>query len=134
MNRRLSKLTHECHFIPVDSWFMAEWRFLSNHAQALLCIADDPDIRLRDIAASIGITERATHRIVDQLVEGGYLLRKRVGRRNHYEVKRHLPLRDPLLRDRKLADLMELLVDSNGRAPNKRGAAKRGGSRPQVSR
>jgi hypothetical protein len=114
--------------------FMAEWRFLSNHAQALLCIADDPDIRLRDIAASIGITERATHRIVDELVEGGYLLRKRVGRRNHYEIKRDLPLRDPLLRDRKLADLMELLVDSNGRAPNKRGAAKRGGSGRRVSR
>ena len=102
---------------------MAEWRFLSNHAQALLCIADDPDIRLRDIAASVGITERAAHRIVDELVEGGYLSRSRRGRRNHYKVKRHLALRDPMLRDRKLADLLELFAGSDGRVATKRGAS-----------
>src|SRR5947208_12197900 len=106
---------------------MAEWRFLSNHAQALLCIAEDPDIRLRDIAASVGITERAAHRIVDELVEGGYLSRKREGRRNHYNVKRHLPLRDPLLRNRKLADLLELFAGSDG--ASRRRAEARGGER-----
>ncbi len=88
---------------------MAEWRFLSNHAQALLYIADDPDVRLRDIARSIGITERATHRIVSDLVDGGYVSRERRGRRNHYEVQTHLPLHDPALRDRKVADLLEVL-------------------------
>jgi MarR family len=114
---------------------MAEWKFLSNHAQVLLCIAQDPDVRLRDIAASVGITERATHRIVDELVEGGYVSRKREGRRNHYKVKSHLPLRDPLLRDRKLADVLELFVGSdgrgasNGRGPSKRGTATRGRKR-----
>ncbi len=90
---------------------MSEWRFLSNHALALLCIADDPTIRLRDIAASVGITERAAHRIVDELVEGGYVSRTRQGRRNHYRVKTNLSLRHPLLRDRKLADLLELFAD-----------------------
>lgn len=96
---------------------MGEWRFLSNHAQVLLSVASDPDARLRDIAATVGITERAAHRIVDELVQGGYVSRKRVGRRNRYAVKPHLPLRDPLLRDRKLADLLELFGDA--------GAAKR---------
>ncbi len=91
---------------------MADWRFLSNHAQALLQIADDPDIRLRDIATSIGITERATHRIVCDLVDGGYLRRERRGRRNHYEVQKHLPLHDPSLRDRKIADLIAVLTPS----------------------
>jgi len=88
---------------------MAEWRFLSNHAQALLYIADDPDVRLRDIASSIGITERATHRIVSDLVDGGYVSRERRGRRSHYEVQTHLLLHDPALRDRKVADLLEVL-------------------------
>ena len=87
---------------------MGEWRFLSNHAQALLCIADDPDVRLRDIATAVGITERAAHRIVNELVEGGYLSRKREGRRNHYQVNSQLPLRTQLVRDRKVADLLEL--------------------------
>jgi predicted transcriptional regulator len=93
---------------------MGEWKFLSNHAQALLCIADDPDVRLRDIAAYVGITERAAHRIVGELVEGGYISRKRQGRRNHYKVNSELPLRAPMVRDRKLADLLELLAGPDG--------------------
>jgi DNA-binding IclR family transcriptional regulator len=87
---------------------MGQWSFLSNHAQALLCIADDPDVRLRDVATAVGITERAAHRIVNDLVEGGYLSRKREGRRNHYQVNSQVPLRAPLVRDRKVADLLEL--------------------------
>jgi MarR family len=108
---------------------MPEWKFLSNHAQALLCIADNPDVRLRDIAASVGITERAAHRIVDELVESGYLSRKRQGRRNHYEVKRNMPLRAPLIRHRKVADLLELYADSDGRGPSRRRAAASRGKR-----
>jgi hypothetical protein len=97
-----------------------EWRFLSNHAQVLLCVAGDPGIRLRDIAASVGITERATHRIVDELVEDGYLSRERRGRRNHYEVQKHLPLRDPLVSERKLADLLTLLTGPDGKGKPQR--------------
>ena len=93
---------------------MPEWRFLSNHAQVLICIAADPGTRLRDIAVSVGITERAAHRIVDDLVEGGYMSRERVGRRNRYRVKKNLPLREPLLRDRNVADLLHLFAGSDG--------------------
>jgi MarR family len=98
---------------------MGEWRFLSNHAQALLCIADDPDVRLRDIAVSVGITERAAHRIVGELVTGGYVSRKRDGRRNHYEVNSDLPLPAPVVRDRKLSDLLELFAASDGQGARK---------------
>jgi hypothetical protein len=69
----------------------------------------------------VGITERAAHRIVDELVEGGYISRKRQGRRSHYDVKTQLPLRDPLLRDRKLAHLLELFAGSDGHGAGKRG-------------
>jgi len=107
---------------------MGQWRFLTNHGQALLCIADDPSIRLRDIAAALEITERAAHRIVGELVEDGYVARSREGRRNHYKVRSHLPLRAPLVRDRKVADLLELFAGSNGGSSTKRGAA---ASRPK---
>jgi DNA-binding transcriptional ArsR family regulator len=103
---------------------MGAWKFLSNHALVLLCIADDPAVRLRDIAESVGITERATHRIVDELVEGGYVSRERRGRRNRYEVREDLPLPDPLLEDRKLADLLKLLRDSDDGDPTGRDHAK----------
>jgi DNA-binding MarR family transcriptional regulator len=88
---------------------MATWKFLSNHAQVLLCIAGDPGIRLRDIAVVVGITERASHRIVDELVTSGYISRERVGRRNQYTVLDHLPVHDPLLQGRSIADLLTLL-------------------------
>jgi hypothetical protein len=94
---------------------MPAWKFLSNHALVLLCVAGDPGIRLRDIATSVGITERAAHRIVADLVTDGYLSRERRGRRNHYEVQDHRPLPDPLLPDRRLADLLKLLTGPDGR-------------------
>ncbi len=64
------------------------WTFLTNHAQVLLCLAEDPDIRLRDVAERVGITERATQRIVHELSEAGYVTATRVGRRNSYTVDR----------------------------------------------
>ena len=64
-----------------------KWTFLTRHAQILLCIADDPGIRLRDIGDRLGITERAAHRIVVELVDDGYLTRERRGRRNHYTIR-----------------------------------------------
>ena len=74
----------------------ATWGFLTNHAHVALCIARDPGIRLRDLATKVGITERAAQRIVTDLVHEGYLERTRVGRRNHYRIHGHLPLRHPL--------------------------------------
>jgi DNA-binding MarR family transcriptional regulator len=86
------------------------WDFLTNHAHVLVCVARDPGIRLRDVATAVGITERAAHRIVSELVEEGYLLRERQGRRNRYQVKTKLPLRHPLAEEHEVGDLLEVLV------------------------
>ena len=86
------------------------WDFLTNHAHVLVCVARDPGIRLRDIAAAVGITERGAHRIVSELVDEGYVVRKRQGRRNRYQVKTKLPLRHPLAEELEVGDLLEVLV------------------------
>jgi Winged helix-turn-helix DNA-binding len=88
----------------------AEWDFLTNHAHVLTCVAHDPGIRLRDIAAAVGITERAAHRIVSELVDEGYVLRERQGRRNRYQVVPDLPLRHPLVQGREVGDLLKVLL------------------------
>jgi DNA-binding transcriptional ArsR family regulator len=88
------------------------WDFLTNHAHVLTCVAHDPGIRLRDIAVAVGITERAAHRILSELVEEGYVLREREGRRNRYQVKPELPLRHPLVQGREVGDLLEVLLGS----------------------
>lgn len=87
----------------------ASWTFLTNHAHVLLCISRDPEIRLRDLAELVGITERAAHRIVVDLENGGYISRERTGRRNHYEVHDHTALRHPIERHRTAASLIALL-------------------------
>jgi DNA-binding transcriptional regulator PaaX len=76
----------------------------------LVCVARDPGVRLRDIATDVGITERAAHRIISELVDEGYVVRERQGRRNHYQVKSELPLRHPLAGEREVGELLELLV------------------------
>jgi hypothetical protein len=86
------------------------WSFLTNHAQVLVCIAHDPGIRLREIGEAVGITERAAHRIVAELAAAGYISRRRNGRRNHYTIKSHLPLPDPLARKQRLGDLLAILA------------------------
>jgi DNA-binding Lrp family transcriptional regulator len=85
------------------------WTFLTNHAHVLICIAQDPESRLRDIAERVGITERSTQSIVADLVDDGYLTRTRVGRRNHYEVKADLPFRHPIERDHQVSSLLDLI-------------------------
>ncbi len=95
---------------------MPEWSFLSNHALVLLCIAHDPEIRLRDIGEQVGITERAAHRIVDELADAGYLTRRRNGRRNHYKIHRHLPLPDPPARSQKLGEVLDILTNTRSEA------------------
>ena len=88
---------------------MSSWTFLSHHAQVLLCIARDPDVRLRDIATAVGITERAVQAIVNDLVDAGYVDRARVGRRNHYAVHPDVPLRHRLQGDLDAGTLLRLL-------------------------
>lgn len=85
------------------------WRFVTNHANVLACIDRDPDIRLRDIATSVGITERGAAQIVKDLEKAGYLTKSRDGRRNHYEVHADLPLRHASHRHRTVGDLMRFL-------------------------
>jgi hypothetical protein len=86
-----------------------DWTFLTNHAHVLVCIAETPDIRGRDIADRVGVTERAAQAIVADLVEGGYVTRKRVGRRNHYTINRDGPLRHPLEQDHTVGELLKTL-------------------------
>ena len=88
------------------------WYFLTNHAHVLTCVANDPGIRLREIAAAVGVTERAAHRIVSELVEEGYVLRERRGRRNHYTVVANRPMRHPLVQEREIGELLEVLIGS----------------------
>ena len=89
---------------------MPQWEFLTNHAHVLLCVAREPDTRLRHIADCVGITERATHRIISDLVEAGYLTRHRLGRRSYYEVHPELPLRHPLEGTHQVAEVFGPLL------------------------
>jgi hypothetical protein len=86
------------------------FRFLSNHGLVLLSIAQDPHVRMRDIADIVGITERAAQRIVADLVSADYVTRERNGRRNSYTVRRDLPLHLPAQRDIDLGSLLGVLV------------------------
>ena len=95
-----------------DQKSVSRWDFLTNHAHVLTCIAHDPGARLRDISAAVGITERAAHRIVSELVDEGYVLRHREGRRNHYEVVTDRPMRHPLVEERDVGDLLAVLTGS----------------------
>jgi DNA-binding MarR family transcriptional regulator len=85
------------------------FRFVTNHAHVLAVVADDPTARLRDVAATVGITERAVAQIVRELEEVGYLARTREGRRNRYEVHGELPLRHPQHRHHTVGDLIAFL-------------------------
>jgi len=85
------------------------WTFLTNHAQVLLCIADTPDIRLRDVAERVGITERATQRILSELVEAGYVKAERVGRRNRYTIDEQHAMRHSAQDGYEIGALLEAL-------------------------
>jgi DNA-binding MarR family transcriptional regulator len=85
------------------------WHFVTSHGQVLLCLARDPDARLKDVAAVVGITERAVQRILADLVEAGYVERERTGRRNRYTIRADLPLPDALARNQRVGDLLAVL-------------------------
>lgn len=98
---------------------MGDWSFLTNHARALLLIAHDPEARLRDLAAALGITERTAYGIVVDLTEAGYVVKQKEGRRNRYQIQGHLPLRDSISRERTIGEVLDLLVDAK-RLPRSR--------------
>ena len=85
------------------------WTFLSNHGHVLLCIARDANVRVREIAGAVGITERAVHRILGELEEAGVIARTRQGRRTHYEIHEELPLRHPIEAEHSVGELMRLV-------------------------
>ena len=84
------------------------WSFLSNHGHVLICVARDPDIRVREIALAVGITERAVHRILGELEEVGVISRRRHGRRTHYQIDERLPLRHPVEAHHSVGELLRL--------------------------
>ncbi len=85
------------------------WTFLTNHAHVLVCIAENPDIRGREIADEVGISERAVQGIISDLVDAGYVVREREGRRNHYTVNAEGGLRHPLEEDHTVGELLKML-------------------------
>jgi predicted transcriptional regulator len=92
------------------------WRFLSNHTQVLVVVAQDPDARLRDVADTVGITERAAQRILADLVETGHVERERVGRRNRYRINREAKMRHEAQLQQEIGPLLDLLAPKNGGA------------------
>jgi len=90
------------------------WTFLTNHAHVLICLSADPDLRLRDVAARVGITERAAQRILHDLVEAGYVERARSGRRNSYRLALDRPMRHPVEANHPIGVLVKALVGSPG--------------------
>ncbi len=85
------------------------WRFVTNHTQALLGIARDPNVRMRDLAQTIGITERAAQRIVADLIQAGFVERERVGRRNRYVINSNGQMRHPSQEGHEIGELLDLL-------------------------
>jgi hypothetical protein len=92
---------------------MAEWSFLTNHARALVCIARDPGVRLREIADVLGVTERRAFGIVNDLAEAGYVVKDKDGRRNRYRIQSYLPLRARVGREPTIGEVLGVLVDAS---------------------
>jgi MarR family protein len=94
---------------------VTSWSFLTNHAQVLMCIARDPGVRLRDIAASLGITERSAYGIVTDLAAAGYVVKQKDGRRNRYQIQAQLPLPGPGTWEPAIGEVLAVLLgDTSG--------------------
>jgi len=96
---------------------MVRWSFLSSHARVLLCIARDPAVRLRDLAASLNMTERSAHGIVTDLADAGYVIKMKQGRRNSYQVQTQAPVSVPGTREPSVGDLLALFARASGSLP-----------------
>ena len=94
---------------------MTSWSFLTNHARVLLCIARDPGTRLRDIAASVDITERSAYGIVAGLTAAGYVIKQKDGRRNRYQIQANLPLPEPATQEPAIGEVLALLAGADAR-------------------
>jgi DNA-binding IclR family transcriptional regulator len=110
---------------------MARWSFLTNHARALICIAHDPGVRLREIAAALDITERSAYAIVTDLAEAGYVVKEKDGRRNRYQIQGHLPLRESVARERTIGEVLDVLVEAGEPAENDPPVGQSGAPRSQ---
>ena len=95
-----------------------DWNFLSNYAHVLVCLSVNPEARLREIAAQVGITERSAMRLITQLDEAGILIREKQGRRNHYVINMKAPLRHPLESHCTVGQLLEMLSRKDASAQN----------------
>ena len=95
---------------------VADWSFLTNHARVLLCIAHDPGVRLRDIAARTSVSERTAYGIVTDLTEAGYVVKHKDGRRNRYQIQAHLPLPETDSRERTIGEILTLLTGADDEA------------------
>jgi DNA-binding transcriptional ArsR family regulator len=102
---------------------VVRWSFLTNHARAMLYIAGHEDARLRDLAADLDVTERTAFGLVDDLVEAGYVLKERDGRRNRYTIQVHLPLPDAVVGELTVGELLDLLGRAEVRPKRKRAKA-----------
>ena len=89
---------------------MVKWSFLTNHTCAMVCIADDHGVRLREIAVALDITERSAYAIVRELIDVGYVIKEKHGRRNHYQIQGQLPLRESVGRKQTIGDILDVLV------------------------
>jgi predicted DNA-binding transcriptional regulator YafY len=99
---------------------MEGWSFLTKHGRVLLCIARDPGVRLRDIAATVGITERSAYGIVSDLAAAGYAIKQKDGRRNRYQIQAHLPLPEPASQQLTIGEVLALLAGATaGRQPTR---------------
>jgi hypothetical protein len=105
---------------------MEGWNFLTNHGRVLLCIAHDPGVRLRDIAARVGITERSAFGIVSDLAAAGYAVKRKDGRRNRYQIQAHLPLPEPTIQHLAIGEVLALLAGAGV------GRQLTGGSQPEA--
>src|SRR5690242_11862360 len=106
---------------------MEGWSFLSKHGRVLLCIAHDPGVRLRDIAASVGITERSAYGIVSDLAAAGYAVKQKDGRRNRYQIQARLPLPEPVGQYLAIGEVLALLAGASA------GRQLTGGNLPEAS-
>ena len=107
--------------ILLPSLAVGTWSFFTNHARVLICVARDPGVRLRDLAAALDVTERSAHGIVTDLVDAGYVVKEKDGRRNRYCVETQLPLPESIIRERTIGEMLGLLVDAGAnRRPEQR--------------
>lgn len=104
---------------------MPTWSFLTTHGRAMVFIAEQPDARLRDLAAALDVTERTAYGIVADLTEAGFVIKTREGRRNRYTIRDDLPFPETITRDHTIGDVLDLLAASRSQPRKTRRADRR---------